>query len=225
MQAVVLKGYNNGYELILEPTAGFDEIKTELCELMLKLHNDETTDRTKKYSFNINTGTVLYNVEQKQALENIFADYPRFSIHKIQSSVIEKQEAQEIVDSTTVHVNGDIIRNGQDKLIHGDLLFLGTLHEGGILRATGSIFVLGTVNGILCAGHENNTNAVLAGNLQNAQQLRIADLVDIVNEDKKISATDHMNALFVNDLHALALTNIEQLKTIRPKLFIKAGGF
>lgn len=225
MQAVVLKGYNNGYELILEPTASFTEIKVELSNLMEKLHNDETADRTKKYSFNINTGMILYTAEQKQALENIFANYPRFSIHKIQSSVIEKQEAQEIVDSTTVHVNGDIIRNGQDKLVQGDLLFLGTLHEGGILRATGSIFVLGTANGVLCAGYENNTSAVLAGNLKNAQQLRIADLVDIVNEDKKISETDQMSALFVNDLHALALTRIEQLKTTRPKLFIKAGGF
>lgn len=225
MQAVVLKGYNNGYELILEPTASFTEIKVELSNLMEKLHNDETADRTKKYSFNINTGMILYTAEKKQALENIFANYPRFSIHKIQSSVIEKQEAQEIVDSTTVHVNGDIIRNGQDKLVQGDLLFLGTLHEGGILRATGSIFVLGTANGVLCAGHENNTSAVLAGNLKNAQQLRIADLVDIVNEDKKISETDQMSALFVNDLHALALTRIEQLKTTRPKLFIKAGGF
>lgn len=225
MQAVVLKGYNNGYELILEPTASFTEIKVELSNLMEKLHNDETADRTKKYSFNINTGMILYTAQQKQALENIFANYPRFSIHKIQSSVIEKQEAQEIVDSTTVHVNGDIIRNGQDKLVQGDLLFLGTLHEGGILRATGSIFVLGTANGVLCAGHENNTSAVLAGNLKNAQQLRIADLVDIVNEDKKISETDQMSALFVNDLHTLALTRIEHLKTTRPKLFIKAGGF
>lgn len=225
MQAVVLKGYKNGYELILEPTASFSEIKIELGELMEKLHNDESADRTEKYSFNINTGQLLYTAEQKQELENIFANYPRFSIHKIQSSVIERQEAQEIFDSTTVHVNGDIIRNGQDKLIQGDLLFLGTLHEGGILRATGSIFVLGTANGILCAGHENNTRAVLAGNLRDAQQLRIADLVDIVNEDKKIASTEKMSALFVNDLHALALTQIEELKAKRPKLFIKAGGF
>ena len=41
MQAVVLKGYKNGYELILEPTASFSEIKIELGELMEKLHNDE----------------------------------------------------------------------------------------------------------------------------------------------------------------------------------------
>lgn len=225
MQAVVLKGYKNGYEILLEPTASFSEIKAELSTLMEKLHNDETSDRTKKYSFNLNTGMILYTAEQKQELENIFADYPRFSIHKMQSAVLEKKEAQEIVDSTTVHVNGDIIRNGQDKLIHGDLLFLGTVHQGGILRATGSIYILGTVNGIVCAGHENNTRAIIAGNLQGAQQLRIADLVDIVNEDQKIAQADQTSALFVNDLHALAVTQIEQLKTIRPKLFIKAGGF
>lgn len=225
MQAVVLKGYKNGYELILEATASFSEIKTELSALMEKLHNDETSDRTKKYSFNINTGTLLYTAEQKQELENIFAVYPRFSIHKIQSAVLEKAEAQEILDSTTVHVNGDIIRNGQDKLIHGDLLFLGTVHEGGILRATGSIFILGTANGIICAGHENNTRAIIAGNLRDAQQLRIADLVDIVNEDQKLANTEQMSALFVNDLHTLALTQVEELKAIRPKLFVKAGGF
>ncbi len=225
MQAVVLKGYKNGYELILNPDASFSEIKSELHNLMENLHNDETSDRTKKYSFNINTGMSLYTAEQKQELENIFADYPRFSIHHVQSSVIDKHEAQEIVDSTTVHVNGDIIRNGQDKLFQGDLLFLGDLHEGGILRATGSIFVLGSINGILCAGFENNTRAVIAGNIAQAQQLRIADLVEIVNEDEKIGELNETSALVVNDLHALAWTNIEQLKTIRPKLFVKAGGF
>lgn len=225
MQAVVLKGHKSGYELILNPGASFADIKAELSELMKRLHNDESSDRTQKYSFDINTESVLYTAEQKQELENIFADYPRFNIHKIQSSVIDRQEAQEIVDSTTLHVNGDIIRNGQDKLFHGDLLFLGNLHQGGILRATGSIFVMGTVHGTLCAGYENNTRAVLAGKIKNAQQLRIADLVAIVNEDQKIQQMDQTGALFVNDLHALALTKIEELKTIRPKLFVKAGGF
>lgn len=56
--------------------------------------------------------------------------------------MVDTKDALEFMEEHTVHVNSDTIRNGQVKLIKGDVLFLGNIHKGGILQATGSIFVL-----------------------------------------------------------------------------------
>ena len=61
------------------------------------------------------------------------------------------------------------------------------------------------------------------GDISGAQQLRIGDLVDIVDEEKVTVGTDSL--VFVNDLHVLEFTSIDKLKSLRPKIFNQVGGF
>src|SRR5699024_1838038 len=141
----------------------------------------------------------------------------------IVSDVINIKEALQIMDSKNVNVNGDIIRNGQVKDITGDVLFLGNLHQGGILRAIGNIYVMGSVSGIIHACFDSNVRSIIIGDISGAQQLRIGDLVDIVDEEKVTVGTDSL--VFVNDLHVLEFTSIDKLKSLRPKIFNQVGGF
>ena len=221
-KSVVLKGYKDGYEIELKADAAFSQILIELTELFERLkHEKEKNDE--KIAFNIKTGARLLTIDQKHEIEKIVDNYPNFLVHRIVSDVINIKEALQIMDSKNVHVNGDVIRNGQVKDITGDVLFLGNLHQGGILRATGNIYVMGSVSGIIHAGFDSNVRSIILGDISGAQQLRIGDLVDIVDEEKVTVGTDSL--VFVNDLHVLEFTSIDKLKSLRPKIFNQVGGF
>lgn len=221
-KSVVLKGYKDGYEIELKADAAFSQILIELTELFERLkHEKEKNDE--KIAFNIKTGARLLTIDQKHEIEKIVDNYPNFLVHRIVSDVINTKEALQIMDSKNVHVNGDVIRNGQVKDITGDVLFLGNLHQGGVLRATGNIYVMGSVSGIIHAGFDSNIRSIILGDISGAQQLRIGDLVDIVDEEKVTAGTDSL--VFVNDLHVLEFTSIDKLKSLRPKIFNQVGGF
>lgn len=221
MAAVVLKGFKNGFELIIKEEASFTQVLQELEELLANLHKDPKS--LDPVSFNVNTKLRLLTAEQKQQLEKVFANYPRFSIHKIISDVIMTNDAREIMAKNMIHLCADVIRNGQIKTIPGDVLFVGSIHQGGILQASGSVFILGEVEGIVHAGYSDDTRAVIVGKIKAAQQVRIADLVDIL-EPNQVPTTED-NVVYVNDLHNLAYTRVAQLKELRPKLFVQMGGF
>lgn len=219
MQSAVLKGHKGGYELIIRDNADFDQALTEIKHLFSKLQID-MLDEDKQLSFTVNTEKRLLSAEQKQEIEKLVSNYPKFTIYKFISDVITNSDALEFIEEHTVRVNGDTIRNGQVKTIKGDVLFLGDVHKGGILQATGSIFTMGKVEGILHAGYPDNVIAVITGDFKEAQQIRISDLVDIIEEDEQADKV----VAYVNDLHAVTYTTLDELKTLRPKIFTQIGG-
>ena len=221
MQNVVLKGHNDGYEIFLKASSNFSDILTELTELFASLKEGKLIGPDQTVAFDIMTGSRLLNAEQKKQIEAIISHYPLFSIHKFSAEVISLTRAVEMVSQRSLHLDSSIIRNGQVKTITGDVLFIGSVHQGGILRATGSIFLMGESEGILQAGYPDHPEAVIAGDFQQAQQIRISDAIAIIGQGK-VSVNANTVA-FVNDLHVLDYTKRDQIKKIRPKLFAKLG--
>ena len=213
MQAVTLKGHKEGYEIILNSSASMDEIIQGLQELLTGLQASADSDGDATV-FDCNTGSRLLDAEDKKKIEAIVAKFPNFSIHRIKSDVI--------MNSRSTHKVGKVIRNGQVEKIKGDVLFFGNVHQGGKLCASGNIYVMGEVHGIVHAGYEDDTRAVIVGNLNDAQQVRIGDVVDIVadNGDNPLD-----NVIYVSDLHNLESTTVSKLAALRPKIFVRAGGF
>ncbi|KRM97527.1 cell division inhibitor [Liquorilactobacillus aquaticus DSM 21051] len=223
MQNVVLKGYKDGYEITLNAEADFKVILTDLTKLFAELQLEKEKVEAKSISFDISTGTRLLDAEQKQQVEKIVSRYPLFSIHRFTSSVMQIQDALDMIESRTVHLNASTIRNGQVENVKGDVLFVGELHQGGILRASGNVFTFGKNEGIIHAGYPNDAEAIIVGNIHATQQVRIADVVDILEEDQLEDSSE--TVVFVNDLHVLEYTEREKVKMIRPKLFTRMGGY
>ncbi|WP_311407569.1 septum site-determining protein MinC [Liquorilactobacillus uvarum] len=223
MQNVVLKGYKDGYEITLNADADFKAILTDLSKLFAELQLEKEKSEAKSLSFDISTGTRLLDAEQKQEVEKIVSQYPLFSIHRFTSSVMQIQDALEMIENRTVHLNASTIRNGQVENIKGDVLFVGDLHQGGILRASGNVFTFGKNEGIIHAGFPNDAEAIIIGNIHATQQVRIADVVDILEENQIEDSAE--TVVFVNDLHVLAYTERAKVKMIRPKLFTRMGGY
>ncbi|CAM2798323.1 septum site-determining protein MinC [Dellaglioa algida] len=223
MQSVILKGYKDGYEIILKQDFGLDKILVELRELFDNLSAEKKNADDTVISFDIKTENRLFTAEEKQKIEKIISEYHNFKVHKIESEVMTIEDANILKENDNVHLSYRTIRSGQIVDLKGDVLFLGKLHQGGQLRATGNIFVMGEVQGVIHAGFENDTDSIIVGNVSAASQVRIGELVDIIDDEKVTNSQD--TVIYVNDLHIIDYGNRDELKSLRPKLFNQTGGY
>lgn len=131
-------------------------------------------------------------------------------------------DAYFLKERENVHLISRTIRNGQEIQLKGDILFLGTIHEGGKLITTGNIFSIGNVAGILHAGFPNSEEKLILGDLHNAQQVRVGEQFDVIDDEKL--EEDVQTIAYVNDLHVLTYGSLNELKQINPKLYNRIGG-
>ena len=108
-EAISLKGHKDGYEIVLRSAAKFSDIEHELKQLLDQLYKDNSKFDADQVDFKIQTGNRLLSADEKKKIEDIFANYPLFSIHRIKSDVILKDDAAAIIEKNMIHVNADII--------------------------------------------------------------------------------------------------------------------
>ncbi|MCD2256485.1 septum site-determining protein MinC [Agrilactobacillus fermenti] len=218
MDSVVLKGRKTGYEIYLNDAANFDEIMRELNVLLQKLQTSEAKSDN-QLAFALETGNRLLTKAQVKRVRELFERFTNFKIEHIQAKVIDIATAKEAERKNNIHVEMAVIRSGQELAFDSDVLFLGNLHQGGVLRSHGSIFMLGQSSGIIEAGYPDNDEAVVVGDLSSTTQVRISDTVEIINP--KNHSFDNSTVALINDLHVLDFDEVSNLATLRPKLFRK----
>jgi septum site-determining protein MinC len=222
MQSVVLKGTNSGYELILEENASIREILTDLSQLLAKLVQQIGSNDEKNITLNIQMGNRLLSKETKESIISLVDKYDGLVVGNFLSNIITKEESARQLAEQNVEVMSRTIRNGQEVKVKGDVLFFGTIHEGGKLLATGNIFNMGTIGGIVQSGFPDDESKLIIGDLHTAQQVRIAEQYDIV-DDKPVDDSNQ-TVIYVNDLHVLSYGKMKNLKEINPKFFNRIGG-
>jgi septum site-determining protein MinC len=221
MQSVVLRGNQDGYQLVLSQAASFEAIKLELRGLLDNLAADSQI-KDKTISFDVLSPQRLLTAEQHQKLTSIINEYDHFEIHKVITDVMTIEDAEAIKERENVHLVTQTIRNGQTLEMTGDVLFLGIINEGGRLLTTGNLFTMGTALGILQAGYPSAEDKVVVGDLHQAQQVRIGEQISIVEVDQP--EADAQTIAYVNDLHVLEYGQLADLKTINPKMYHQMGG-
>lgn len=88
----------------------------------------------------------------------------------------------EVEEGMTKFVHGTL-RSGQEISFNGNIVVIGDVNPGALLRAKGNIVVLGTLRGVAQAGIGGNTNAVVAAYSLLPTQLRISDIIVRPPED------------------------------------------
>ncbi|KRN25597.1 septum site-determining protein MinC [Lacticaseibacillus camelliae] len=215
MDAVTLKGRKSGFELQLASEASLDEVVASLTTLLARVAGD-TKDQS-NVDFVLETGDRLLNEAQAKAVQAVFDAYPQFEIKTIHADVAAIEPLRAHFEAKATHLVGGILRSGQEADYTGDVLFLGNLHRGATLRTTGSIFVMGTVEGLLIAGALGDQAAVIVGDISRAAQIRIADTLEIIDKNSYTAQTTS----YIDDLHALVHGKVPELSKLRPKLFRK----
>lgn len=221
MQSVVLKGIQAGYELIIKENASIREILVDLKQLLDGL-SEKNSNSDEILQLNVQMGNRIMSEDDKNDIIKLVNEHDNLSISSFLSNVITKEESKKIMAERNVEVMSRVIRNGQEVNVDGDVLFFGKIHEGGKLFATGNIFNMGTIEGIVQAGFPDNENKLIIGNLHTAQQVRVGEQYDIV-DDRPIEDSAK-TVIYVNDLHVLSYGKINNLKEINPKFFNRIGG-
>ncbi len=212
MDAVILKGTADGFELRLNAAAGFADIVAQLNALLGRLYQDTPEGNV---NFTVETGNRLFDEDQRQQLDAIFDQYTRFAVRMVSSNVVAASTVAARVAAAKTHFAGGIVRSGQVLTYNGDVVFAGTLHPGGQVRASGSVYILGDAHGIVHAGFPDNSHAVVAGDLSGLTQVRVADAVEIVEPDTYSEPA----VCYMTDQHLLAHDKLAELKQIRPQIF------
>lgn len=211
MSNVTLKGSKEGFVVIINDGSDFEQALEDLKALILKQNIGSTDDDV--IQFTIRTGNRLLTAEQRKTVKTVFKNYPQIEIKDIISNVEDKVEVSKLLNESKINVETGIVRSGQKLEFEGDVLFLGVLHEGAKISTTGSIYILGQVNGIVQAGYPDNTNAAIFGNLKNAAQLRIADVIEIITEENSDELHNNQFA-YIDEMHSISVDDLQDYKEI-----------
>lgn len=211
MKDIILKGDKNGFSVLMDDKANYVNAFKKLKELIMQQNVESTNENDDVIYFTVKTGHRLLTDEQKDGIREFFDQYPQLELKDIQSDVEDKVKVAEILKANKMNIESGIVRSGQKLDYEGDLIFLGTLHRDAQICTTGSIYILGEVNGIVQAGYPDNTKAAIFGNLQNVDQLRIADVIEIVTDDNKKDFQSGKFA-FIDDLHSISVDDLTNYK-------------
>ncbi|KRM87916.1 septum site-determining protein MinC [Lacticaseibacillus thailandensis] len=212
MDAVVLKASSEGFTLRLDENASFDAIVAQLHDLIAHLYAETPEGNV---SFTVTTGNRLLTEDQRQQLDHVFDDYPRFAVSALTADVIDAQVAAAKVAAARTHFAGGVVRSGQDLHYEGDVVFTGVLHPGASIKATGSVYLLGQAEGVVHAGFPDNARAVVVGDMSHLAQVRLADAVAIIDEEHPATA----DCCYMDDAHMLNFVPSVQLQQLRPWIF------
>jgi len=151
------------------------------------------------------TGKVLKNLEINEIKEiiqtNIDVEVNFDSPKVLGLHGIRKTFEKEIEDSETKFHKGSL-RSGQKIEFEGSIVVLGDVNGGAELIAGENIVILGILRGLAHAGAKGNKKAIIATNLIESPQIRIANIVKEIEKDDE---GKKYRCAFVNDKDELIM--------------------
>ncbi|MFC6331576.1 septum site-determining protein MinC [Paenibacillus septentrionalis] len=169
-QHIMIKGVKDGLLFLLDDQCDFDVIIEELKHKIEKTHQQLLSGPLIHITIKLGNRTI--SEEQSKQLTEIIRSQGNLIIHAIDSNVpaVSKAHAE-------LKVLSAIVRAGQEIEYDGDLLLLGDVHPGGVLRSTGDIYVLGALRGTAYAGIKGRTESIIAASVLRPTQMKIADIL------------------------------------------------
>ena len=116
---------------------------------------------------------------------------------------IKKSFNKDIEDSKTKFYKSSL-RSGQKLEYEGSLVILGDVNAGAEVVAEENIVILGNLRGLAHAGAKGNKKAIIAANMIDCPQIRIANII----KEKEISGNDELtikNYAYVDDNEQIIL--------------------
>jgi len=179
-QHIMIKGVKDGLLFLLDDQCDFDVIIEELKHKIEKTHQQLLSGPLIHITIKLGNRTI--SEEQSKQLTEIIRSQGNLIIHAIDSNVpaVSKAHAE-------LKVLSAIVRAGQEIEYDGDLLLLGDVHPGGVLRSTGDIYVLGALRGTAYAGIKGRTESIIAASVLRPTQMKIADILSKPLDEYELS--------------------------------------
>jgi len=221
-QNVTIKGTKDGLTLHLDDTCSYDELKKELDR---KLSNSSRVQEEQQLlSVKVKAGNRYLTQEQQEELKDLIRQKRNLIVEDLETNVITKAEAERERQETGIVPVAKVIRSGQLLEIVGDLLLIGDVNPGGTVKATGNIFIMGTLKGIAHAGFEGNDEAVIAASVMKPSQLRISDCINRAPDQVPDAENRVMECAYISDNQQIVVDRLQVLMRNRPNLTRFEGG-
>ncbi|MEH7442329.1 septum site-determining protein MinC [Bacillus sp. JJ1122] len=221
-QNVTIKGTKDGLTLHLNDTCSYEELKKELDR---KLSNSSRVQEEQQLlSVKVKAGNRYLTQEQQEELKDLIRQKRNLIVEDLETNVITKEEAERERQETEIVPVAKVIRSGQILEIVGDLLLIGDVNPGGTVKATGNIFIMGTLKGIAHAGFEGNDEAVIAASVMKPSQLRISDCINRAPDQVPDEENRVMECAYISDNQQIVVDRLQVLMRKRPNLTRFEGG-
>lgn len=172
-QILTIKGTKDGLTLFIDDDSSFDSVLKELS----KEHYSKEPISKHHVSITVNSGNRYLSKKEKETIKSIVEKDTNLIVKDFKTNVLLKEEAKKIIREKEIRVHHAIVRSGQVLEETGDLLLIGDVNPGGLVRATGNIYIMGKLLGTAHAGSRGNRNAIIIASYMKPSQLRIADYI------------------------------------------------
>jgi septum site-determining protein MinC len=221
-QNVTIKGTKDGLTLHLDDTCSYEELKQELDR---KLSNSSRVQEDNKLlTVKVKVGNRYLSEEQKEELKDLIRQKRNLIVDDIETNVLTKEEAERLKREGEIVSIARVIRSGQVVEVLGDLLLIGDVNPGGTVKASGNIFIMGTLKGIAHAGCEGNDEAVIAASVMKPSQLRISDCINRAPDHSSDEDGKSMECAYISETHQIIVDRLQALIQQRPNLTRFEGG-
>ncbi|MDM8534590.1 septum site-determining protein MinC [Clostridiaceae bacterium HSG29] len=167
------KGVNEGLILQIDENADFDSIIRALEE------------KSKQHSSLIKNANLVgtvgkkLNYTEKASLEKILIEIFKINVLTLENfsynKVVDNNKVKSIENDTVFIEN--TLRSGNEISSDGNIVVLGDVNPGAVLKAKGNIIVFGKLRGVAYAGLNGDENAFIAANLLVPSQIRIGNII------------------------------------------------
>lgn len=223
MQNVMIKGTKDGLLLRLDDSCSFTELMDELENKLSLQQMDD--DESHKINVRIHTGNRYLSKEQEEQIVQLINSRRNFNIESIDANVMLKSDVERIKLESEITLVNKVVRSGQILEVVGDLLLVGDVNPGGIVRAGGNIFILGALKGIAHAGIYGNDAAVICASNMVPTQLRISEYFTRAPDRGEEGNHQEAECAYINQDKQIVIDRLKVLKHIRPSLnrFMEGG--
>ena len=157
-----------------------ENLKKKLPELKKLYKEDKTPIRV--------TGKILKNkeIDELKSIkkENIDVDIDFDTPKTLGLASIKRTFDQDIAVSETKFQRGSL-RSGQRIEVEGSIVIIGDVNSGAEVIASDNIVVLGSLRGLAHAGAKGNKQAIIAAEVFDSVQVRIANIVKEIDRDEE----------------------------------------
>ncbi|CAM3824083.1 septum site-determining protein MinC [Alkalicoccus chagannorensis] len=217
-QYVVLRGTRQGLELKLDDKCSFHLLMEELERTLKEKQQQFAAPEGRELHVTVDAGFRYIGPEDEAAVRRLLEDEFAVSIDAFESDVLSKQEAENMLKAQKMTTMYHVLRSGQVVEIEGSVLLIGDVNPGAEIKATGSIYILGSLKGTAHAGTEGEVRSVICASFMDPSQLRIAHIVRHPPEnDEEEVWRGIFECAYVNEEGVLTLDRSVKLSALRPE--------
>ncbi|MGM0378907.1 MAG: septum site-determining protein MinC [Bacillota bacterium] len=190
------KGVKEGIILDIPKKLEFDQIKKILNQKSNKKNN------LLKNANLVGIKGKKLTYKEKYLLEEILTN-----LFKIKVLNLENMEYNERIEDKQENKKNDnqlitidkTLRSGEEIVSKGDIVILGDVNPGAVLKSNGNIIVMGKLRGIAHAGINGKDGAYIVANKLIPNQLRINEIISRAPDDMKKNEVLSPEKAYIND--------------------------